>query len=88
MIRIEDIKDKDRIRLIVEDNGIGIKEGDKTNLFKKFSRGRDISTVYTEGTGLGLYVAKQIIEAHNGFIYAESKGRDMGTKVYFDLPKV
>ena len=88
LVRIEDLKDKDRIRLIIEDNGMGIKEEDKVNLFKKFSRGRDISTVYTEGTGLGLYVAKQIIEAHNGFIYAESKGRDMGSKIYFDLPKI
>jgi len=86
LVRIEEIKEKDRIRLIIEDNGMGIKEEDKVNLFKKFSRGKDISTVYTEGTGLGLYVAKQIIEAHRGFIYAESKGRDQGTKIYFDLP--
>ncbi|MDA3840379.1 MAG: ATP-binding protein [Patescibacteria group bacterium] len=88
LVRIEDVKDKDRVRLIIEDNGMGIKEEDKINLFKKFSRGKDISTVYTEGTGLGLYVAKKIIEAHNGFIYAESKGRDQGSKIYFDLPKI
>ncbi len=88
LVRIEDLKEKNRVRVIIEDNGIGIKEEDKINLFKKFSRGKDISTVYTEGTGLGLYVAKKIIEAHNGFIYAESNGRDMGSKIYFDLPKI
>ena len=88
LIRIEDLKDKNKIRLSIEDNGMGIKEEDKVNLFKKFSRGKDISTVYTEGTGLGLYVAKQIIEAHSGSIYAESRGRNMGTKIYFDLPKI
>lgn len=87
LIRIEDLKKKEMIRFILEDNGMGIKEEDKGNLFKKFSRGADMSIVHTEGTGLGLYVAKQVIEAHRGAIYAESRGRDMGTKIYFDLPK-
>ncbi|PLX21356.1 hypothetical protein C0584_02910 [Candidatus Parcubacteria bacterium] len=87
LVRIEELKERDKIRFVVEDNGMGIREEDKVNLFKKFSRGKNISTVYTEGTGLGLYVAKQIIEAHNGHIYVESSGRDLGSKIYFDLPR-
>ncbi len=88
LVRIEDLKEKDKIRVIVEDNGLGIRGEDQRNLFKKFSRGADMSIVHTEGTGLGLYVAKQIIEAHKGEIYAESRGRDLGAKIYFDLPKI
>ena len=48
----------------VADSGMGISAEDLPNLFKKFSRGTGLSLVHTEGTGLGLYVARQMIEAH------------------------
>ena len=57
-------------------------------LFKKFSRGNGTSVVYTEGTGLGLFVAKQMIETHGGKIWAESKGEGKGSKFCFELPIV
>ena len=54
-------------------------------LFKKFSRAQGINKVYTEGTGLGLYVAKEIVEKHEGKIWAESKGEGLGSQFYVEL---
>lgn len=70
----------------VKDNGRGIDPKIKPNLFKKFSRGKGSFRVHTEGVGLGLYVAKMIIDAHSGKIWAESKGRDKGSKFCFSIP--
>ena len=57
--------------LSVKDNGIGIPQNDLTKLFKRFSQGT--SQKRSAGTGLGLYLSRQIIEAHNGKIWAESQ---------------
>ena len=55
----------------VSDNGNGIPEEDLPHLFKRFSQGT--SKKRSTGTGLGLYLSRQIIEAHGGKIWAESK---------------
>lgn len=77
---------KGKVSFSVSDNGIGISSQDIKNLFKKFSRGTGTSLVHTEGTGLGLYVAKQMVEAHGGKIWAESKGEGAGSEFCFELP--
>lgn len=69
----------------VSDTGSGIKKDDFGKLFQKFSRGTGATSI-TEGTGLGLYVARQMVEAHKGHIWAESKGEGMGSKFCFSLP--
>lgn len=67
----------------VGDNGRGIPEIEIDTLFQRFSQGtsEDISS----GTGLGLYLSKQIIQAHNGKIWAESK-KGEGSRFYFTIP--
>lgn len=69
----------------VTDNGNGIPQSDIPNLFKRFSQGtaRKRST----GTGLGLYLSRQIIEAHNGKIWVDSKV-DKGSEFSFLLTDV
>lgn len=74
------------LHFCVSDSGMGINKNDLPNLFKKFSRGESVNVVHTEGTGLGLYVAKQMIEAHKGKIWVESQGPGKGSKFYFELP--
>ena len=74
------------LKLCVADLGMGIKPDDMVNLFKKFSRGTGTFLVHTEGTGLGLYVARMMIEAHHGNIWAESDGVGKGSKFCFELP--
>jgi len=56
-------------------------------LFQKFSRAMDASKANILGTGLGLYVARQLIEAHKGGrIWAESEGKDKGSTFSIELP--
>ncbi|MDD5291484.1 MAG: ATP-binding protein, partial [Patescibacteria group bacterium] len=74
------------IQFCVSDSGMGIGKEDLPNLFKKFSRGSGTSTIHTEGTGLGLYVAREMVEAHKGKIWAESKGKGKGSKFCFEIP--
>ena len=70
----------------VADSGMGIRPEDMVNLFKKFSRGTGTSLIHTEGTGLGLFVARMMIEAHKGKIWAESDGEGKGSRFCFELP--
>ena len=73
------------IQFCVSDTGMGISQEDLSNLFKKFSRGKGVSTVHTEGTGLGLYVSKMMIEAHQGKVWCESEGEGRGSRFCFKL---
>ena len=74
----------------VEDNGIGITEEEKKDqLFNQFGKierygkGWDIDI---EGSGLGLYISKKLVELHGGVIWVESEGRNKGSKFFFSLP--
>lgn len=67
----------------VIDNGPGIPENEIDNLFKRFSQGTSESI--SSGTGLGLYLSRQIIQAHNGKIWAKSKV-GVGSSFCFELP--
>ena len=77
--------DRKKILFSLSDTGIGMSELTKEKIFKKFSRAEGVSKVYTEGTGLGLYVAKEIIKKHEGRIWAESKGEGHGSSFYVEL---
>jgi len=62
----------------VEDSGPGISKEDSGKLFQKFFRGSDKTKTATRGSGLGLYLAKRLIEAHGGRIWSADKKRDLG----------
>ncbi len=84
-VKLEKLQDKPYARISVVDTGIGIPAGDAEKLFKKFFRAENATRVRTEGTGLGLYITKNIISRHGGDVWLESEvGR--GTKVYITLP--
>lgn len=64
-----DVKDSESTyNIIIQDEGTGFKEEDLKQLFQRFYRGKD-----SQGTGLGLYIAREIIEAHHGLIHAYNK---------------
>lgn len=72
----------------VKDTGIGISKEDQTQLFEKFhqiDRFDHQSPVEQQGTGLGLYISKKLIELHQGRIWLESE-LNKGTTFYFSLP--
>jgi len=66
-------QDGDYVRINVTDNGFGISPEDQAHIFKRFYRVKDENTRYIIGTGLGLPIVKNILEAHNGRIEVESE---------------
>ncbi len=70
----------------IKDNGVGIKPETLPKLFQKFSRAEDASKANILGTGLGLYVARQLITALKGTIRAESEGEGKGSTFIVELP--
>ena len=71
--------------LVVEDSGIGIAESDMQYLFTKFYRADNAKHMRPNGSGLGLYLAKHVVEAHGGKVWIQSfEGK--GTKVTMPLP--
>jgi len=73
------------IEFSIQDTGIGIPKNQEEKIFTKFFRGINIMKIDTEGTGLGLFITKNIIEAHDGKIWFESE-ENKGTTFYFTLP--
>lgn len=81
------IKEEDeQVRIEFEDNGKGIPEKDIENIFERFYRADASRNSSKGGSGLGLSIAKKIIEDHGGKIWAESK-EGVGTSIFFTLKK-
>lgn len=78
-------KRNNQLELSIRDTGIGIPGNQHNRVFAKFFRGDNAVRMETEGTGLGLFIAKNIIEAHGGKIWFES-ARKKGTTFFFSLP--
>ena len=82
------LKKKDsEIEFSIRDTGIGIPKNQQQRIFTKFFRAPNALKLETEGSGLGLFIAKNIIEAHGGRIWFESE-EGSGTTFYFTLPVV
>jgi signal transduction histidine kinase len=75
------------IRLKIADTGVGIKAEVMPKLFRKFSRAPDASAANIHGTGLGLFIAKEMMNAHHGRIWAESEGEGKGSQFYVEMPE-
>ena len=84
--RLRQIVGENQFVIYVKDSGIGLKHDDLSRLFKKFSRVGEWSTWQVQGTGLGLYISKALIEMHHGRIWAESEGENKGSEFFFSLP--
>jgi signal transduction histidine kinase len=78
--------DPKNIHVTVKDTGVGIKAESIPKLFQKFIRADEVGATHISGTGLGLYVAKQIIEAHKGDIRIESEGVGKGSTFTITIP--
>jgi len=75
-----------RIIFAVKDSGVGITDEDKKRLFTEGGHGADSQRINVHSTGYGLYIAKQITEAHGGTIRAESEGQGKGSTFIAEFP--
>ena len=76
----------DYLKSNIRDTGNGITEEDKKKIFQKFSRGTGASGMHPDGSGLGLYIAKKIVEGSGGEISFFSEGAGKGTTFSFTVP--
>ncbi len=77
---------EDEVTVGISDQGVGISPKDMVPLFDKYFRAKAPTGYHVAGTGLGLPVARAIVEGHGGRIWAESEvGK--GTTLYFTLPR-
>ncbi|MDP3970243.1 MAG: ATP-binding protein, partial [bacterium] len=72
-------KGKNEFHYYVKDTGVGVAPSEAGKLFNKFVRGSDIALVQPDGSGLGLFIVKRVVEGHNGKVWAESEGLGKGT---------
>lgn len=75
----------------IKDSGVGFTNKEKVKIFTQFGKveryGRGLDVI-SEGSGLGLYISKKIIELHGGKIWVESEGRNKGSIFHFSLPLI
>ena len=77
---------KDEIQIYIKDSGIGIPAEHLPHLFARFYRVDKSRSRVGGGSGIGLTIAKHLIEAHGGRIWVESDGSGKGSQFYFTLP--
>ncbi|MBI1974756.1 MAG: HAMP domain-containing histidine kinase, partial [Parcubacteria group bacterium] len=84
-VRLEWLTDRPYVQISVEDTGLGIPEKDQARLFTKFFRSDNVLRVEVGGSGLGLYISRNIVKRHGGDIWVKSIEK-RGTTVTFLLP--
>ncbi len=90
-IKIKTELKEDYVVVSVKDTGIGFNNEQKKKIFQPFGKierygqGVDLGI---DGTGLGLYISKRIVESHGGKIWMESDGSSKGSTFYFTLPTI
>lgn len=84
-VKVRVQKKKNLLHFAVQDQGVGIPKEEQKYIFQKFFRARNALKAQTEGSGLGLHIAKRILEALGGKISFVSK-EGKGTTFYFSLP--
>ncbi len=89
-IIVKALKKNDYAELLISDNGIGLTKEEINKLFTRFGKieryGNGLEHIDIQGTGLGLYISKEIIDLHEGQIWAKSAGRDKGSTFTIKLP--
>lgn len=84
-VRIDAERTESTVRLTIADDGTGIAPADQEHLFEQFFRAPAVRRGAVHGTGLGLYIARYLIEAHGGSIVARS-APEHGTTMTVELP--
>jgi signal transduction histidine kinase/sensor domain CHASE-containing protein len=78
--------DQTLVRFAIEDSGLGVPPEARPRLFEKFFRADNVTTIETEGTGLGLYMVQLILQKFGGRIWYEPREDAPGSRFVFELP--
>jgi len=79
---------REHIQISVVDTGIGIRLEDQERIFREFEQIRSPGSGARQGTGLGLALARRLVELHGGRLWVESAGEGKGSAFHFTLPAV
>ncbi|MFA5995017.1 MAG: ATP-binding protein [Patescibacteria group bacterium] len=85
-VTVELQQEGEQAHFTVTDTGVGIDPADAGNLFQKFVRGSGIAQIQPNGSGLGLYIVKKIVEGHGGKVWVESQGLKKGSTFHVLIP--
>ena len=78
----------DEVWVMVNDTGLGMDPEEVPKLFQRFERGRSLDVQHKPGAGLGLFIAKELVEKMGGRIWAASRGKGQGSTIVFTLKAV
>ena len=79
-------RENEKVRFSVSDSGVGISREDMARLFTEGGHGKESIKINVNSTGYGLFVAKQVVDAHNAKIWAESEGPGKGSTFIVEFP--
>ena len=75
-----------RVRFTVTDEGLGVPQSEQRRVFEKFYRLDPHLTRGVGGTGLGLYICRELVRRMDGRIWVESEGPGRGSRFHLELP--
>lgn len=84
-VRVE-LTDGEKLHFKVKDSGVGITNEDMRNLFTEGGHGKNAAKINVHSTGYGLFIAKEVVEAQGGKIWAESEGEGKGSTFVVEFP--
>ncbi|MDI6602875.1 MAG: ATP-binding protein [Patescibacteria group bacterium] len=87
-IEISVKKEEKSVLVAVKDTGEGLSQEEKLIIFESFGKGKAGYLHWMEGAGLGLYIARKLVELNKGKIWAESEGKGRGSTFFVALPLV
>jgi signal transduction histidine kinase len=79
-------KKKKKMYITIQDTGIGMSKETQEEVFDKFVRAKNANSVNVTGTGLGLFVAKKMVDEMKGKVWAESEGEGKGSTFHIEFP--
>jgi len=80
------VKEEEGLKILVIDTGVGVVNDIKDKLFNKHEKTSTLGTEGETGTGFGLPLAQELVQAHNSKIFIESPADNQGSTFYFTIP--